>query len=175
MSGSVASLCASSPLTNLCHIIMCHIGSAAAANLLTSSHPHQAHHLMACYFFFFYSLQEINRRCTPMDQLFAMLVVLLLLYTGHLIYMKMQWLNRAVGVVMTLILLNKQTVLIRHKQITASHTMGMDTSSGDKDANMTLLQTKAKKKKKNYKIKMTVHHYGWHADITPVGGKTGTS
>lgn len=57
--------------------------------------------------FFFYSPQEINRRCTPMDQLFAMLVVLLLLYTGHLIYMKMQWLNRAVGVVMTLILLNK--------------------------------------------------------------------
>lgn len=52
--------------------------------------------------------------------------------------------------------------------------MGMDTSSGDKNANMTLLQTNAKKKK-NYNVKTTVHR--WHADITPVGKKkkTGTS
>lgn len=91
----------------ICHTIMCHITLAAAANLLTSSHPHRAHHLMACYFLFL--PPKINRKCAPNGPTLcydASLHIAIRFRTVR-IHMKIQWLSRVLSVVMKLILLNK--------------------------------------------------------------------
>lgn len=113
-----------------------------------------------------------------MGRLFAVIIVLFIHFRTVIIYMTIQWLSRVISVVMKFISLNKHRLSWSGTNIISSHTMGMDTSSGDTDANMSLLQTNAKKKKKiqnkNDSPLMKCGHYScWNKENRDKSAKCG--
>lgn len=137
--------------------VICHIRSAAA-NLLTPSHPHQAHHLMGqrlhC------SLHLLPRHISENHS-----------HSHSEINWKPTFSKHQIFVVM-IILLNKHRLSWSGTYKWYRVILGMDRSTGTHGSNcrtvqmVTLSQAKQNKKNKFKKIKTTVPR--WLAAITPV-------